>query len=256
MEKIRILHVLSRSGGTVISRCLGCMESVLLLSEIHPFGPASPIKQAKRWFNAVTDLEEFQADVNKMPFVDQVELIHKKAGEMGKVLVIRDFTQMDFIGFKGARRERITPEYKSVLADKLSARFEVVQFSVVRNPVDQWTSIQGVKGLRDGLVQDRFLTGAAMFALHAQQTGFVRYEDFVNDPDAAIQTICIGLDIPFDSGYRDKWADYKTISGDTKSEAFQAKEIKKQPEKPGRNDVAGKFATSKKYEIARSIVGY
>ena len=35
---IRILHHMARSGGTIISRCLGCMKDVILLSEIHPLG--------------------------------------------------------------------------------------------------------------------------------------------------------------------------------------------------------------------------
>ncbi len=35
---VRLVHHLARSGGTLISRCLGCMSGVLLLSEIHPLG--------------------------------------------------------------------------------------------------------------------------------------------------------------------------------------------------------------------------
>lgn len=36
--KIRIFHNLGRSGGTLICKCLGCMEHIVLLSEIHPLG--------------------------------------------------------------------------------------------------------------------------------------------------------------------------------------------------------------------------
>lgn len=37
---LRIVSNLPRPGSTLISRCLGCMEGVVLLSEIHPRGAA------------------------------------------------------------------------------------------------------------------------------------------------------------------------------------------------------------------------
>ena len=36
MDTIRLIHNLPRSGGTIISKCLGAQKNVILLSEIHP----------------------------------------------------------------------------------------------------------------------------------------------------------------------------------------------------------------------------
>ena len=38
MTEIRLIHNLQRSGGTIISKCLGAQDDVVLLSEIHPIG--------------------------------------------------------------------------------------------------------------------------------------------------------------------------------------------------------------------------
>ena len=38
MKTIRLIHNLPRSGGTIISKCLGAQKDVILLSEIHPDG--------------------------------------------------------------------------------------------------------------------------------------------------------------------------------------------------------------------------
>ena len=68
---VRVFHSLGKTGGTVVSRCLGCMEKVALLSEIHPDGPAmfaplfgaqpeqsqkwDPLVQAREWFDWFED---------------------------------------------------------------------------------------------------------------------------------------------------------------------------------------------------------
>jgi len=36
MDTIMLIHNLPRSGGTIISKCLGAQKNVILLSEIHP----------------------------------------------------------------------------------------------------------------------------------------------------------------------------------------------------------------------------
>ncbi len=45
---IRVLHQLARTGGTIISKCLGAMAGVVLLSEINPRGVETynPLAQA------------------------------------------------------------------------------------------------------------------------------------------------------------------------------------------------------------------
>jgi len=50
-----ILHHLARTGGTLISRCLGSMDGVCLLSEISHLGTShvNPLQQAADWYGLV-----------------------------------------------------------------------------------------------------------------------------------------------------------------------------------------------------------
>ena len=38
MKILRLVHNLPKTGGTIISKCLGAQKNVVLLSEIHPRG--------------------------------------------------------------------------------------------------------------------------------------------------------------------------------------------------------------------------
>ena len=63
MKTIRLIHNLPRSGGTIVSKCLGAQKDVTLLSEIHPEGILiskkmgvrssffDPIFQSQVWHN-------------------------------------------------------------------------------------------------------------------------------------------------------------------------------------------------------------
>ena len=87
--RIRILHNLARSGGTLVSKCLGCMDRVALLSEIHPLGTQmfNPLTQAHDWYGL---LESEDINPGKHDFVDVIKLIEQRCRETGKTLVIRD----------------------------------------------------------------------------------------------------------------------------------------------------------------------
>ena len=63
---LRILYHLAATGGTVITKCLGVMKNITMLSEIHPQG--SPIlnvlQQAQRWHHLYED-EEWKRKYNE-----------------------------------------------------------------------------------------------------------------------------------------------------------------------------------------------
>jgi len=56
-RKIRLYLNMARSGGTLFSKCVGCMDGVMLLSEIHPLGTAlfNPVTQASRWYDLFSE---------------------------------------------------------------------------------------------------------------------------------------------------------------------------------------------------------
>ena len=98
---IHILHHMARTGGTVISRCLGCMNEIVLLSEIHPSGTDrfDPLDQARRWFDLVTEEEvaSFQ-NGDGYDFPGAVRLIAERCREHNRFLVLRDWSHLDYTG--------------------------------------------------------------------------------------------------------------------------------------------------------------
>ncbi|EMI40333.1 hypothetical protein [Rhodopirellula sp. SWK7] len=97
-----LLHHLARTGGTLISRCLASMEDVCLLSEIHPEGAEhfNPLRQAADWYGFVSDEEARSFDPNDSESVrSAVHLIHQRAHQNSRSLIVRDWSHLDWIGF-------------------------------------------------------------------------------------------------------------------------------------------------------------
>ena len=104
---IRILHQLPRSGGTIINRCLGSMNKVIMLSEIHPqlislHRPSfHPLVQASEWFGLLRDEDKPLLDARQerltLSYSGIIDLLQRRAIERKSLLVIRDFNHPDFI---------------------------------------------------------------------------------------------------------------------------------------------------------------
>lgn len=210
---IRVLHHMARSGGTIISRCLASMSDIALLSEIHPMGVRNPFEQAVNWHALFTAEEIHQLLGQSFTFVDTIEMIRLRCEHRGKYLIIRDWTHLDFVGLPFIEQ----PSYQLVTAGELKTRFQVIQATTVRHPIDQWLSLIKLEGLKDDarLKLDRYLQGYVRFAEQALQIGFVRFEDFAADSDKALKSLCQRLQVPFDVGYKERWFGYRNITGDT-----------------------------------------
>jgi len=208
---VRIVHQMARTGGTLICRCLGSMRNVVLLSEIHPLGVRmfDPLHQAHEWHGLLTAEDFARLRTGPPGFADAIVLIAERCADRGLTLVLRDWSHLDFTGIPFTR-----PVYRSQLVEALRGRLQLLRFSTVRHPLDQWLSLAQKPVYRRRLGIAAFLEGAAAFAESAARTGFVRYEDFTVDSDAALRAICAALDVEFDPSYRDRWAQYERITGD------------------------------------------
>lgn len=221
---VRILHNMARSGGTVISRCLGSMAGVALLSEIHPLGSQvhNPLQQANDWFHIFTpaDLRAFQT--RKFTFVEVVEEIRQRLEKSGRQLVIRDWSHIDFTGLPFIEN----PSYRLTTAEILSQYYRIIHTSTVRHPLDQWISLNRLTMFKDAPRPEakKFIYGYLRFAEFANKMGYVRYEDFARGSDAALRSLCERLRLDFDADYKSKWQDYGMITGDntTPSESPRA----------------------------------
>lgn len=255
---IRVLHHLARSGGTLISRCLASMAGVAVLSEIHPAGAAihyphyDPVEQAMRWYNLI-DADERARLGRTTPerFADAIALIRERAEARGLALVIRDWTQLDYLGLPFRRETSARLETVAALED----RFEIRSFATMRHPIGQWLSLRKISGTNE-MTLEGFLAGYRRFAEDAVQMGFVRYEDFTATPEASLHQIATGLALPYDPSFIDRWTDYRNMTGDTPSADESTTRIAPAKARPLPPGLVERFAAMADFNLAIGMLGY
>ncbi len=254
---IRVIRNMARSGGTLIGKCIGCMDRVVLLSEIHPgnLRVTNPMLQAQKWFELIDNKDITRWKQSKGPTMMQfVTVCQSRAAARGETLVLRDWSHLDYNG-----TPFVEPSYGFGLGDALSAGYEIREISTTRHPVDQYLSMQSFPGMKDLIPIDAYLHGCAAFAEYASEHGFVRYEDFVADPDTKLREICDALDLAFDASYHDKWSSYATITGDNMNPSGRAsasKEIRPMERKAIDEALLDRLRSSDKYSRVCELLGY
>jgi len=264
--KIRILRHLARTGGTLITKCLGSMDGVVVLSEVHPgnLAVSNPMYQAVEWFGLI-DAKQMsrwkRMGVGGGPSMLQfVAMCEAKASARGKALVLRDWSHLDYYGLPYVKAQMGTG-----LRSSLGNGYEVVEACTVRHPVDQFVSLSKVPVFEQGgaLDWDLFLDGNLAFAEYAvgcrDGCGFVRYEDLTRDPDGELLKLCGMLGIDFDPGYAERWSRYEYVTGDTErsgSEGTRVNEIRPLERKGVDEGLLERFRGDGRYVEVCGLLGY
>ena len=244
---------MARSGGTLISKCLACMDGVVLLSEIHPLGTRqfNPIAQARQWFDLLSsdDLARL-VRAGSVEFAAAIHLIEQRARERGRRLVLRDWSHLDFTGVPF-----VAPAYRLRTAEALRTHFTLIQVCTVRHPLDQWLSLSRLAVVQGRLGLPQFLHGYRRFAEVAAGIGFHRYEDFVAAPAAVLEAMCRRLELAFDPGFATRWPDWDKITGDV-GERQGRHEIRPAPRRPLPPGLLTACAANPDYRAALDLLGY
>ena len=235
------------------------MEGTVLLSELHPRASNmfNPLKQAEVWFGLLTkdDIAGLPQD-GGVNYTKAIALIEQRCRERNNALVLRDWAHFDYTGYP----YHATPGYSPLLYAELKESFDIIRISTTRDPVTQWLSFMQLNVVRDprqsgafGL--DQFLFGYRKFAELCVETGFVRFEDFLRNPELAMRRICKQLQLKFDPSFIKKWPDYRTISGDIVNPRGSNK-IKMPPKRTIEPDLRKKFLANADYHQACELLGY
>jgi hypothetical protein len=237
------------------------MPHIVLLSEIHPLSSQiahkeghqifDPLMQAFYWHNIISPEDISGRTYN---YIEIMQLILRRCAGASRQLVIRDMTNIDFIGLPSL----IEPSYHLQHAKMLSSFFEVISFALVRHPVDLWLSQRMLPYLQTMPI-DYFLKGYLAYAQQIQSSGFVRYEDFVKDPEGQMHIICDKLHLEFDRNFLHNWSSYHNITGDfdsTKSRGAGLDKIMSLPRRPVEADVLDTFRSKKEYRAALELLNY
>lgn len=211
-HELAILHSLARSGGTLVSRCLGCIQGNVLLSEVHPrFAHFSPLIQAYQWYGLISDAElEMFKQARAFDYGLAINLIRERCDERGLKLIIRDWTHIDFT----PGPYPVKPVNHLYQYDLLRPYFDIPHIVLCRDPLDTFLSLAHLSNLKDTLQLESYMQGFKRFATQAVSVGFVRYEDFCDSPASTLEEICSVLELNYDKGFLERWETYTNITGD------------------------------------------
>ena len=172
-----------------MSRCIGVMPGVALLSEINPasvklFSRFDPLYQDRNWIHLLeaADLERLsQLRMEETEaFRDAIATFHLRATESGRHLVLRDYSYIDFIGIPFCPN----PPQKLMLYGALPAGIPTRSVALIRHPVDQWSSLRKHDLVGDVLHPAVFCDAYASFLDQLGDIPVHKYEDFVDNPPA------------------------------------------------------------------------
>ncbi len=250
--RIAVLYHLARTGGTLISKCLGAMQQTVLLSEIHPvMSVMDPLIQAHRFFGLLDEQELRLLSSSEVNYIEKIQIIYNKVQQSQQYLLIRDWSHLDFT----ARPFITQPTHQLSQGKYLAESFTVREFSTVRHPLDSYLSLNKLPIMQGQMSIKSYIDGYHAFAKKAKKTGFIRYEDFCQNPDKSLQTICETLDIPFDPGYKNTYQDYTNITGDTHNPA-QKQGIRTPVRKPFEPAILQEMESLDNYWKTLELLGY
>lgn len=242
----------------MISKCIGCMRGVTMLSEVHPANlvVTQPARQAREWFGLITDAEITRWKRQGPPTMLQfIAICEQRAKSRGSRLVIRDWTHLDYIGVPYVR-----PRMGFGFAESLGGAYGIAEAITTRHPFDQYLSLSKMEIMHGRLTPEVYLRGCAAFAEHAARAGFLRYEDFTANPEPVLRDLCERLTIPYDATWQERWSSYTMITGDTPrmptSRAAKSEEIRTLPRAKAPDGLYESFLGNDDYRRACEPLGY
>lgn len=202
MTRIALMICYARSGGTLLSRCLGSLPDVVLVSEVSPEcrgrkdgGKRTIGAQAESWYGVRIDPGDYVGEARDLA-------AHCEA--QGKRLVVRDWTVASFVQMR-ANGNR--PSGRLLAVETLAQVGNVRAFVFVRDAIDIWIS--------NGCHRSFF--GAYRKYIDAVLAGGLpvfKYESFCARPDETMREICEVADLEFSPAYRN-YCQYGKVTGDT-----------------------------------------
>jgi len=208
-DQIRFLLALDGAGAPLVTRCLGSMSGVVMLSRVHPAAKNgnNPLEQAYKWFGLFekSDIERLQKQ-SDWPYHEIIQMIAERAEKKNQILVIADRSHPDFVDDKPISELPGIFLHPTVL----EARMMPKSVALIRHPVDQWIHLQNQLG-PDAPGVEVFLRGYRRFSDCLPGIETVRFEDFLADPASTLTTLCAQLDIPYNADWETGWNDYTTF---------------------------------------------
>jgi hypothetical protein len=186
----------ARSGGTILSKCLGSLDNIIFISEVNPYGYAkySIHEQSKNWYNI---------HLNQKDYLNAVLELHDICISQKKQLILRDWT---FLDFTPCIQNNFSPTYQLNHWEILKNRVDVIPFCFIRDSIDIWIS--------RWMPPEFFLHyNKYIKTIISNNLPTFKYEDFCRDSDYWMKSLCSTLNLTYSEKYKN-YIHYQNVTGD------------------------------------------
>jgi hypothetical protein len=195
--RVRTLHQLSCTGGTLIAKCIASMPNTMVLNEVDPFSkmlfqPESP-KFAPTDLAALVRMGDPTVADNMLAelFLGQLRALHKRVVLEGRRLVLRDHNHGQYLFYD-------EPDRKKSLLALLRPEFSTCSVVTVRDPLDSYLSMRELGWIIfTPPTLDEYARRYHLFLDAHEGLPIFRYEDFLAAPQQEMRRLCDSLDLPF-----------------------------------------------------------
>lgn len=213
-EPIRTVHHLACTGGTLISKSIGALPNVQLLSEVDPLSSRGPAIERPGFYPtdliglARTGTRPVTTDTVIEMFRQSLEALWAGTRSSGQRLVLRDHAHSQFC-------TEIDASQRPTLRSMVGGRFPVLSVVTVRHPVDVYLSMQYHGWLHfSPPTLDEFALRYMRFLEAYSDVPWIRYEDFVADPESVMEEISKAFALPWNKSVTDLFDAFQ-LSGDS-----------------------------------------
>ncbi|MEO0341882.1 MAG: hypothetical protein AAF198_00450 [Pseudomonadota bacterium] len=233
-SRVITLHHLPGSGGTIITALLSTCDQLFVVNEKTPnpkfperaprFNPNYLVSEiSERYsfeFKDLSESQEFQITLQNY-FLNEIRVARKLCELRGRDLLIRDWSQKDFVTDKRSDNSRLLELLKNT--DSKPA-FSV---ATIRNPIANFLSARRSGFLTnspDLLEWDGYCAMTIRFFEYmAESTNMVaRYEDIIEKPETFLSDFSEKTGLAFSTDFRGKLDRYKLSGASGRSDRVLA----------------------------------
>lgn len=252
-EPIRTLHHFACTGGTLISKCLAAMPNTQVLSEVDPLSTFLEIPGGPPRF-VPTDMISLLRQASRSPntdllievFLAELGLVHVETLRMGQRLLLRDHAHGHYCHGPNIPR-------RLGLRDIVDMRFPIMSVITVRHPLDSYLALSAngwISYTPPGF--DEYCRRYLVFLADHAGLPVVRYEDFVDAPQAEMQALCHLLALPYADDFVHVFDAFR-LTGDS---GRTGNAIERRPRRRVDDDTAAEAATSPHYPLLLQRLHY
>ncbi len=200
---LRLLHSLGNYSFVQFCKCLGVMGDVYMLNDLHPLGSNifPPLVIAQQRYDLFSDEEWKILSKKESDFSKMIGRLHTRIQERGGTLVMSDWNHLDYI----AQPYLVKPTFNLDTTDALNTEFDLKEVFIMRHPLSQWSTYCRETNVDVHITVEEFLKGYRHMAEAAVKGYMIRCEDFVENPEDILMSVCEHLDLPYDPAFQDNW---------------------------------------------------